>query len=102
MEKIDSGNRFLPRGRAASCGEEVRERNFSPPFNRHEGYEVIYLLEGKCNIRVESKEYLLRPDELIFIAEGEYHCAFVSDRCRIAYLDFQPGLLFSHPDLVSR
>jgi len=100
LQKVDVLSRYIPGGDFIAAFEDYRVKRPATIFNKHEGYEIILVLSGKCTYRVEDKFYPLRKGDCIFVAEGEYHTIDVPDRCNTAFVDFRPQRLFSHPGMI--
>lgn len=47
--------------------------NFSPPFNFHNSFELVYVMEGSCIITVNNTETTVKKDEFILISPNMVH-----------------------------
>jgi AraC-like DNA-binding protein len=97
MKRIDTLTRYIARNDYIRVWEESRNRSFPDFYNKHEGYELVLISSGECQLCVENRKYLMRPGDVLFMAEGEYHCMNVPEQCTFRYIDFRPNLIFSHP-----
>lgn len=67
----------------------------------HTDYELLYIIRGEGNFRIQQNMYRIQPNSLLVIKPGEYHGLFMeSDKCyeRIV-IHFRDGDL--SPDLQS-
>jgi len=59
------------------------------PLHWHEDIEIIYLVEGKLRVGINSKIYQLYARDILFIPPGSAHCFFAekeySNRCVIQF-----------------
>jgi AraC-like DNA-binding protein len=62
---------------------------------------MILIREGECELRIEENTYPLKPEDMAFISEGEYHHMRVRDHCTYHFIDFRPMRIFIHPDLLN-
>ncbi|MHC4915888.1 MAG: helix-turn-helix domain-containing protein [Planctomycetota bacterium] len=100
MKKRDTLSRFIPRRDWIAVSTERRERVWPLALERHEGYELVLIDSGRCELQIEEKSYPMGPGDVAFIAEGEHHRANVPGQCTVTYVDFRPGLLFSHRGML--
>jgi AraC-like DNA-binding protein len=100
MAKVDSGPRFISKTRWIAVHRERRERTLPVALERHEGYELVLVDSGCCELQIEQRTYTMGRNDVAFIAEGEHHRANVPERCTLTYIDFRPGRLFSHRELL--
>jgi AraC-like DNA-binding protein len=99
MEKFDFKDKFIEKTRFFSAWKEERKQSVTE-LNRHEGYEIIAVLNGKCYFRIEDRNYTLTKNDVLFIAEGEYHRSIVPKECSLFICNFRPNLVFCHPEII--
>jgi AraC-like DNA-binding protein len=100
LQKVDVSTRYIQEADFIAAFQDYRVHRPATIFNKHEGYEIILVLSGKCTYRVEDNYYPLRKGDCMFIAEGEYHTLDVPDKCNTTFVDFRPQRLFSHPGMI--
>lgn len=100
LTKVDVTTRYIRGEDYISAFTDTREKRPATIFNKHEGYEIILILSGWCDYRVEERTYRLNRGDMIFISEGEYHTLDVPEKCDTMFVDFRPARLFSQPELL--
>jgi AraC-like DNA-binding protein len=101
MKRVDSKDRFISTSQFISAYKESRKRVFSRIYNKHDGHEILLVLSGQCEVRIEERTYPLKRNNVLFIAEGEFHSIHTTEWCSYLSLFFRPGLVFSNHQLVS-
>ncbi|MCQ2742465.1 MAG: AraC family ligand binding domain-containing protein, partial [Bacilli bacterium] len=48
-------------------------RILTRPFETHDQYEILYLINGKVSYQIEGRRYLLEPGDAIIVGIGELH-----------------------------
>ena len=66
--------------------EVVDDVNFYSPFHWHNHIEVLYVLEGKIDLRVENRKYLLTDGDMIIINSEIIHSSKLCGHARYILL----------------
>lgn len=66
--------------------EVVDDVNFYSPFHWHNHIEVLYVLEGKIDFRVETRKYLLTDGDMIIINSEIIHSSKLCGHARYILL----------------
>ena len=66
--------------------EVVDDVNFYSPFHWHNHIEVLYVLEGKIDFKVEQRKYILIPDDMIIVNSETIHSSKLCGHARYILL----------------
>ena len=66
--------------------EVVDDVNFYSPFHWHNHIEVLYVLEGKIDFKVEQRKYILLPDDMIIVNSETIHSSKLCGHARYILL----------------
>ena len=66
--------------------EVVEDVNFYSPFHWHNHIEILYVLEGKIDFKVEQRKYLLTEGEMIIINSEIIHSSKLCGHARYILL----------------
>ena len=66
--------------------EVVDDVNFYSPFHWHNHIEVLYVLEGKIDFKVEQRKYILIPNDMIIVNSETIHSSKLCGHARYILL----------------
>lgn len=70
------------------------------PWHWHEEMEIIYIREGRLNLKVPSKEMYLEQGDCAVINSNVLHYASAIEHCRLCSLVFSPRLITGEGNTV--
>lgn len=54
----------------------------------HPAHELMYLVDGSCEVEVDGKRMTLKPNQFIFVRQGVPHCLSIHSRCTLLNYEF--------------
>ena len=70
------------------------------PWHWHQEIEIIYIAEGRMEIKVPAKSYILNQGDMAAINSNVLHYASALGECRLHSLVFSPQLIAGNSDSV--
>ncbi len=70
------------------------------PWHWHEEMEIIYIAEGRVELKVPSRSFWAEAGECFMINSNILHYGFADGRCCLNSLVFHPALIFGNKDSV--
>lgn len=68
------------------------------PWHWHEEIEVVYIVQGKMQVKTSSKSFLLEKDDLLIINSNTLHYGAAVKACDLRSLVFSPVLITGNAD----
>lgn len=75
--------------RALFALRKTNEIDLSSLAHRHDFHQFLYLLQGRCEVRLDDTQYLVRPCQLVTIAPGRMHALAFPSRDEVLCDVFQ-------------